>query len=207
MLQLAKRVYFAIAILIGLLIIVKSIDYFNPDFTSGFLIGKQAIFPYYRFFLYAHIIGAPVALITGIFQFAITRSKFHRQFGALYVASVLLIAAPGAFGMSFFSIGGVGSAINFLLMSVLWFLFTLKAYNHIRHGAVEHHKSMMTRSFILTNSAILIRVLSYLNVQFQMVEVELGYIIISWLSWLPALVAYELISSKERLDKVREIKA
>lgn len=192
--------------MIGIMIMVKSFDYFIPDFNRGFLIGKEAIFPYYKIFLYSHIIGSPIALFAGITQFTLTKTKFHQFIGKIYVSSIIFLAAPGALIMSFFSIGGTPSVLNFLLMSILWILFTSMAYKYALLGEIEKHKSMMIRSLILTNSAIFIRLLSYINHHFLLVELELGYIMISWLSWLPVLTAYELKLIKNRTKQLESTK-
>ena len=56
MLRLVKRVYFVFALLICMLIILKSIEYYSPNFEKGFLVGKTGIYPVYKLFLYSHII-------------------------------------------------------------------------------------------------------------------------------------------------------
>lgn len=199
MLRLVKGTYFVIAFFVCLLIILKSIEYFSPDFEQGFLIGKSGIFPVYKFFLYGHIVGAPIALLTGILQFLLRKSKLHRTIGLTYIISILLLAAPGGLGMSFYAIGGTISTVNFLLLSILWLLYTTLAFYYAKQKNYVKHRAMMTRSFILTNSAILIRLFSYINHELLLFELELGYIIISWISWLPALLTYEIVQIKKRL--------
>jgi uncharacterized membrane protein len=196
MLLLVKRIYFVFALLICILIILKSIEYYSANFEKGFLIGKSGIFPVYKFFLYGHIVGAPIALLSGLFQFSFRKSNFHRSIGLIYIASILLLAGPGGLGMSFYVIGGTINTINFLLMALLWLLTTSLAFYYAKQKSYEKHRSMMTRSFILTNSAILIRLFSYINHEFLIFDLELGYVIISWISWLPALLTYELMQIK-----------
>lgn len=191
--QLAKNGYWILALTICFLIIIKSTDYFYPDFSRGFLIGKKDVFSFYKVFLYAHITASPIAFLLGIFQFGFRRSKLHKILGKAYVLSILFFAAPAGFFMAWFAIGGVPSIVNFSLMAILWFVFTLKAYKSIWDGKIEEHRNFMIRSFILTNSAILIRLLSFVNNQFSIVDGTLGYILISWISWLPVLLVYELI--------------
>lgn len=190
-LRQVKNIYLLLAALVGLLILLKSVDYIYPDFTRGFLLNKRPIFPFYRFALYAHIIGTPLALFTGIYQFLFTKSGAHPFIGKIYVGSILLLAAPSGLFMSFYAIGGLISTANFFLMSTLWFGFTLLAYRHIKSGNVSRHRQFMTRSFILTNSAILIRLFSFINNHYQLTDITTGYILISWLSWFPALLFYE----------------
>ncbi len=194
----AKRAYLILALLICLLIIIKSTDYLIPDFARGFLLGKKEVFYFYKYFLYAHMVGAPIALITGIFQFLITRNRLHKILGKIYVISILFLAAPGGLGMAFYAIGGFWSITNFLILSIFWFFATLFAYLKIKEGRIKSHKIWMTRSFILANSAVLLRILSYFNNHYHLVEQPLGYILIGWLSWLPGLLIFEVFFRKTK---------
>jgi uncharacterized membrane protein len=190
-LRLVKGVYFVIAVIFGLLIIVKSLDYFCPDFSQGFLSDKGLVFYSYKYFLYAHIIASPIAFFVGIFQLAFSRTKAHRVLGWIYVCSIIFFAAPGGFYMAFYAIGGDISTINFTVMAIFWAYFTLKAFLKIKAGDILQHRQFMNRSFILTNSAILIRLFSFVNNHYGLMDVTTGYILISWLSWLPWLLIYE----------------
>ena len=190
--RLAKGIYLLIAAIIGLLIIVKSTDYITPDFNSGFLVDKQSQFFIYKYFLYAHIIGAPIALFAGAFQILRPYSIYHGKGGKLYFYTVVFLAAPGGFYMAFYAIGGMWSIISFLLLSTLWFVFTIQGLLKVRNGQIQLHKSFMTRSFILANSAILIRLLIFFNHKLDIMPPVEAYVWISWLSWLPALIIYEV---------------
>lgn len=195
----AKRVYLILALLICLLIVIKSTDYIIPDFSRGFLFDKEHIFKFYKYFLYAHMVGAPIALITGIFQFLITRNRIHQILGKIYVFSILILAAPGGFGMAFYAIGGGWSIANFLILSILWIFSTLQAYLRIKENNILSHRTWMTRSFILANSAVLLRILSYYNNHYNLVEQPLGYILIGWLSWLPGLLIFEIWNARKTM--------
>ena len=175
---------------------MKSLEYYSPDFNKGFLLGKKEEFDWYKYFLYAHILGSPVALFTGIFQFSFTYSSFHKNIGKAYLLSILFLAAPGALIMSFYAIGGIISTLNFLVMTFLWVFFTYKAYSSIRARDVFLHRRFMIRSFILTNSAILIRILSYFNHHYSLMNIETGYILVTFLSWIPALAVFEILKGK-----------
>lgn len=189
---LVKNTYFLIAFLISLSIIYLSINYFHPDFSKGYLIGKEAIFPFFKYFLFVHIIAAPIVYISGLIQFIFTKDKGHRLIGKIYIISVLFLAAPSGFLMSFFSIGGVFGILNFCVLSVLWFYVTYKSYKSILLGDFKLHKEFIIRSFVLANSAILLRLFSYFNNNYNLLEITNSYVVIAWLSWLPWLVVYEL---------------
>jgi len=191
--KLAKISYSIISLLIAIGIVISSISYFEPNFNKGFLIGKKAIFPYFKYALYIHMISSPIIFLTGLFQFLFPKTKIHTKLGALYVLLILFIAAPSGAFMSFFAIGGIPSIILFFILSVLWFYYTIVAYKHGKSGNRALHVKFIIGSFILTNSAIFLRLLSYLNNQFKFIEGEYSYTIISALSWVPALIIYELV--------------
>lgn len=188
--KLLRGLYFFLATLIGLLIIFKSYDYFHPNYEIGFLSNKGTI-SYYLIPLYMHILGAPIALFTGLFQFIQTQNRLHKTFGKVYIISILGLAAPGGLFMSFYALGGTFSILNFLIMAILWIVTTSQAWLQAKKGNYHSHKVWITRSFILTNSAVLIRVFSFINNYSLAFDHETAYVIISWMSWLPWLVIYE----------------
>lgn len=197
---LVKRIYFTIALIISLLIILKSIAYLNPDFNKGFLINKKHLFNYYKIALYTHIFSAPIAILSGLFQFTFYKSKHHKKIGSVYIFFTLFLAAPSAFFMSFYAIGGFISIINFLLLSILWFYYTYKALLFIKKGLITKHVQFIIGSFILTNSAVLLRIFLFTNNQFEFLNTTNGYIICSILSWLPLLLTYELFLKKKLVN-------
>lgn len=189
---LAKYSYFFIAFIICLSIVFLSKNYFTPNFSKGYLIGKQLIFPYFKFALYPHIISAPIIFILGLFQQIKPKSKYHKTIGKFYIILVLFIGAPSGLFMSFFAIGGYFAISNFMILSFLWFYVTFKSYREVIKGDITLHKQFITRSFILTNSAILLRLFSYLNNHYNLLDTINSYVIIAWISWLPWLLIYEL---------------
>jgi uncharacterized membrane protein len=191
-LRLVKFSYFTLAFLIAGMIVIKAIDYFHPDLTHGFLSGKRDVFhSWYKYALYVHIVTAPLTIFSGILQFSLSvKKKFHRLSGYVYLAAVFCAGISGFF-MSFKSIGGMGSSISFGILSILWLLFTIKSFLCIKAGNIPMHKAYMTRSFILANSAILLRLFSFISNHYLGADPVNAYIVISWLSWLPGLVIYE----------------
>lgn len=190
---LVKYLYFSVATTVVLMIIFKSIDYLQPDFASGFFAGKQDIHHWYKWFLYAHMAGGPLAFFCGVFQFMRKQAPIHRAVGMVYVLAVLLLAGPSGLVMALRAIGGPGSQISFGLLALLWMFFTYRAFHYAIRGQYALHEQWITRSFILTNSAILLRLLSFLHHHFLLMDIHRGYVVISWLSWLPWWLIYELI--------------
>jgi uncharacterized membrane protein len=187
---------------IAALIFHKSLDYFHPDFTCGYLIGKQNFFDgIFKYGLYAHIIGTPICILIGtlqiFFRFEKKYPKLHRNAGKVYVATVLFFAAPGGFIMAFSAIGGQLSELCFLLLAMLWMYFTYQAYKTARERNFLEHKKHMTRSFLLMLSAINLRILSFLFNHYLEFDSVQMYIWAAWLSWLPSLLIYELLLWKK----------
>jgi uncharacterized membrane protein len=190
--QLAKFSYFTLAFLIAGMIVIKAIDYFHPDLTHGFLSGKKDVFhSWYKHALYVHIVTAPLTIFAGILQFSLnTKNRFHRLSGYVYLAAVFFAAISGFF-MSFKSIGGMASSISFGILSILWLVYTINSFLFIKAGNIAMHREYMTRSFILANSAILLRLFSFISNHYLDTDPVNAYIVISWLSWLPGLLVYE----------------
>ena len=183
---------------IAFLIFKASLNYFHPDFTQGFLLGKKEFFDgVFKYGLYAHIVATPIAIVIGTIQFFFRFEKqfpkLHRAAGKIYVASVLFLAAPGGFIMAFSAIGGQASKLCFLLLSMLWIYFTFLAYKSAREKNFAEHKKHITRSFLLMLSAINLRVLAFIFNSFFPDDVVQMYIISAWLSWVPSLLIYEWI--------------
>lgn len=192
--RLAKGLWFAFALLVGALVVLKSLAYASPDFSQGFLLGKAAIFPWYRVFLWMHIAGAPLALGTGLLQFSLPRrGRLHRISGYGYVGAILALGAPGGLGMAFHAIGGWPSVLNFLVLTPLWIWFTVSALQAARRRDFPAHQRWMVRSFLLTNSAVVLRLLSFItNHYLPHLDPVTCYTANVWLSWLPALGVYEI---------------
>jgi len=192
--RLAKVLYFSFALLLAFAITLKAVQFLEPDFQrEGFLRGKESFFDYFKWSLYVHMFSAPLSILLGVIQFSTRPRKAHRWIGKLYVASILFFAAPSGFAMSFFAIGGLPSIINFILLSSLWFWFTLKAYRLARRRSYMAHRRFMVRSFLFANSAILLRLYGFANTTFLNMDPLQAYPFMAWLSWLPGLIILEVI--------------
>ncbi|NMF36081.1 DUF2306 domain-containing protein [Flammeovirga yaeyamensis] len=169
--------------------------YFTPNFQKGFLIGKEDIFSYYQFALYTHIVFAPITILCALYQMVFTKSKFHLITGKVYVFTVLFLAAPSGLIMSFYAIGGLTGIILFSTLSILWFFYTLKSYVSIRNNDIVSHKKWAIGSFILANSAILLRVNNLILHYIDHTEPVSNYLIAGFLSWVPFLIIHEILAN------------
>jgi uncharacterized membrane protein len=181
----------------AVLIFIKSLTYYVPNFERGFLSDKQTIFTQtiYPYFFYGHISISSIILLLGIFQFS---KKFranylntHRLLGKAYIALVLFISAPSAFVMGVYATGNWGIKGGFVIASILWWWFTYKAYLEVRKGNITAHQRYMQRSYIISLLAVFLRVYYYLLIAIFNVDSEHVYLFVVYASWLPNLFVFE----------------
>jgi hypothetical protein len=185
--KLAKALWLGMGLLVGALILVKSFTFLAPDFSRGFLKGKEAAFGWYAYCFYPHIFAGPMALFLGIAQlWGKKRGRWHRWLGYGYVGVVLGLAAPAGLVMAWLAMGGWWGKIGFALMALLWAYFTAKAFHRDR----RQHEAYMIRSFIMAYSAVWLRIFSFLMHEYGWPP-HPYYAISAWLSWVPFLLAYE----------------
>jgi len=195
---LAKLFYAALSSIVVIWITIHALAYFNPDFTTGFLLNRESNFSIYRFPLYVHIIASPIAFLSGLIQMMrAKKGMIHHWLGRVYMISILAFAAPSALFMSFFSIGGVASDLSFFILAMLWILYTFKAWQAARAHQYARHKRWVLGSFILTNSAISLRIFIVVFNQSNLDPID-AYILASYLAWAPFILAYEWVVFKNR---------
>ena len=152
--------------------------------------------PLYLPIFYIHVLTSVFCLLAGFTQFnnsiLNTKPNIHRWIGKIYVGTILLFAAPSGFFIGLFANGGFISKISFVLLAVLWFYFTLKAFTSIQQRNIAAHQKFMYRSFALTCSAITLRLWKVILVYlFQPSPMDV-YQIIAWLGWIPNIILIEL---------------
>ena len=179
------------------------LQYIPASSSASFLMIKQTEvtnLPAYLPVFYVHVYTSIFCLLAGFTQFSkyiLSKYKFvHRLAGLLYVAVIILFAAPSGLYMAIHANGNVYTKISFIILSVLWFYFTLMAYVKARTKHFGSHRQMMLCSFALTCSAITLRmwkvILAYL---FHPSPMDL-YNVIAWLGWVPNLIFVELYLHK-----------
>jgi uncharacterized membrane protein len=194
----AKIFSLVILLFVGFLIIVKSLGFYSPDFSRGYLSNKKDIFDgFFKYGLYAHIASVPFIFLIGtaqiFFRYEFKKGKLHAALGKIYVYLILFISAPGAFIMSFYAFGGALSKASFFILTLLWFWFTFQGFMKGRKKDFSSHQQFMVRSYVLTLSAITLRIISFVFIHFFDFHGELAYTLVAWLSWLPFILLTELI--------------
>jgi uncharacterized membrane protein YozB (DUF420 family) len=188
-----------------ILMAVITLKYFPISSNVAFLQIKQTevigIKPYF-FIFYIHVCSSIFTLLAGFTQFNSGLLKqysfIHRWIGKLYVFVVLFLASPSGFFIGLFANGGFFSKISFVILSILWFYFTLKGFLLIKKSNIKRHKAFMMRSFALAFSAITLRLWKVVIVYLFHLSPMDVYQIIAWLVWVPNLLFIEYCIFKQK---------
>lgn len=95
--------------------------------------------------------------------------------------------------MAIYANGGLLGKSAFLLLDVLWFLFTFKAFTAALNKKFDVHRDYMIRSYALTFSAISLRTWKIIMTQLGWVDMSYIYIVDAWLALLVNLLVSEWI--------------
>ncbi|MBB4688111.1 DUF2306 domain-containing protein [Amycolatopsis jiangsuensis] len=165
-------------------------------------------FPAYYWFLVGHVVFGSIAMITATVQiWPWVRRKFpvlHRWSGRAYVFGGVLPSGALALTVGSISPFGPTARASDVLLSVLWIGATFAGYRAARERRFGDHRRWMIRSFALTFSIILNRVISPIAAMILEPQVATTFggselaltqsigSISSWVSWTVALVAAQL---------------
>jgi uncharacterized membrane protein len=141
-----------------------------------------------------HAAAAATALLVGPIQFRSQlragRPKLHRVLGRVYVTGCLVGGATGLLLALGATTGRVSTA-GFGSLALVWLFATAMAWRLAVRRELARHREWMIRSFALTFAAVTLRV--YLPIaQTMPVELEDAYRAISFLCWVPNLIAAEV---------------
>ncbi|MDI9364998.1 MAG: DUF2306 domain-containing protein [Flavobacterium sp.] len=180
------------------LMIRLTLQYVPFSSEVAFLLIKQTEVQTVKWYLpifFVHVYSAIFVLIAGFTQFSATILKtnksLHRNAGKLYAIVVLVFAAPSGIFMGCFANGAWHSKVSFIVLGIIWWLFTGKAMLAIWQRQFILHEKMMVRSFALALSAITLRAWKVIIVySFGTAPMD-TYQIIAWLGWIPNLLIAE----------------
>lgn len=162
----------------------------HPPQTSAQALNNLVGVPW----LFIHVAGALTALVLGSWQFVpALRNGFgppHRWVGRIYVVGCLvggtagLVLAPGS------SAGPIAS-VGFGSLAVLWIAANLLGWRAARQRRFADHRRWMIRSWALTLAAVTLRLYLPLVMILDLPFLP-WYRAISFLAWVPNLIAAEL---------------
>lgn len=162
----------------------------HPPQTSAQALNNPVGVPW----LFIHVAGALMALVLGSWQFVpALRNGFgppHRWVGRIYVVGCLvggtagLVLAPGS------SAGPIAS-VGFGSLAVVWIAANLLGWRAARQRRFADHRRWMIRSWALTLAAVTLRLYLPLVMILDLPFLP-WYRAISFLAWVPNLIAAEL---------------
>ncbi len=177
-----------------------TLEYIPAQSDVSFLMIKQtevSTHSEYLYFFYAHVYSSIFVLLSGFLSVFIQPNSslrnLHQISGKIYVFTLLLIAAPSGIYMGFYANGGILAKISFVILGILWWFTTYKAYLEIRKKNVLNHKKWMYRSYALAVSAITLRLWKVVLVYFFQPNPMDVYEVIAWLGWVPNLILIEIL--------------
>lgn len=155
-----------------------------------------------RGWLFLHINGGTLALLTGPWQFWTgLRQKhlaIHRWTGRLFLAGVVM-GVVGAVGLSVTSTYGWAFAVGLMGLASAWVVTTGMAYYSIRKGLVALHKEWMIRAYVVTFAFVFFRILSDYGPTSRLQPENDRSITIAWACWVVPLAVTEMIFQLKRV--------
>lgn len=156
----------------------------------------RSVYADHRFGIMTHVLAAAAALSLGPWQFipALRQRwpRVHRQIGKAYLLLGVLPGGAAGFYMSWLAFGGAVSHVGFALGSLLWLATGVFAFTAARARRFDVHRDWMIRNFAMTFAAVTLRI--QLGACFGAgLRFENFYPILAWSSWIPNLIAAELI--------------
>lgn len=158
-----------------------------------------------RITFYLHVGLGIVAMLAGPVQFFGQRANLslsgpeaprsHPWLGRAYAVACVAIGVTGLhLGVNAF--GGFAARLGFVVLSTLLVASTALGWRAIRVGEIRAHVEWMTRSYAL--------ILAFVTIRFWQVAIPGGtsvpeaYALATWLSFVPNLIAAEILCSRRR---------
>lgn len=189
-------------LLAGLLILKVTLSvvleygaYFPPQFTNGFLQGRQHyFFGPYQWAFYAHLLSGPVTLIFGLVLLSEKFRRFaprgHRTLGKAQIALIVCILCPSGLWMAYYAETGAVAAIGFSTLAVATATCAILGWRAAVSQQFAEHRIWMNRCFLLLCSAIVLRLIGGAATVLAFSS-SWSYPLAAWASWLVPLVAWE----------------
>jgi hypothetical protein len=157
-----------------------------------------------RGWLFLHINGGMLALLTGPWQFwtGLRRRNLiiHRWTGRLFLLGVAM-GVTGAIGLSATTTYGWAFAVGLMGLASAWLVTTTMAYVSIRKGLIELHKEWMIRAYVVTFAFVTFRILSDYGPTSRLQPENDRSITISWACWVVPLAVTEMVFHLKRMKK------
>ncbi|MDX2036318.1 MAG: DUF2306 domain-containing protein [Isosphaeraceae bacterium] len=181
--------------LLSLLIAVYAVGIYGFGPGAEYLPSAfRASFRARSFAFSTHIYASATALLLGPIQFSaslrMSRPVVHRSVGRIYLIVAVPIGGLAGLYLSGFAFGGIVTKLGFGCLSVLWLFTAFQGYRSARSRDFSAHRRWMIRNYALTFAAVTLR-LYLLPSLFLRVPFVPSYQVVSWLCWVPNLLAAE----------------
>ena len=209
--KLESALFWCILYLGTAVIFWNSLDYFLPNTMHMFLFERMELTmqDWWKYTLYAHVIGGLTCLIASLLQYSkllLKRApKIHKYLGHIYALSILTLVFPTGVALSFVAKGGTSGTVGFLFLSVATLVTLLLGMIAIFKRNIKSHQAWITRSFALVTTAITFRSLQLMIAQTD-ISPETNYQLSLWLSIAInlSLAEYYLYKQNNRNHKSKQ---
>jgi uncharacterized membrane protein YozB (DUF420 family) len=155
-----------------------------------------------RTWLFLHINGGTLALLTGPWQFWTglrqRHMSIHRWTGRLFLLGVAAGVA-GAVGLVVKEAGYWAFGVGLMGLAASWLVTTSMAYYSIRQGLVALHKEWMIRAYVVTFAFVFFRVMSDYTPMSRLRPEGDRDITIAWACWVVPLAVTEMVFQVRRM--------
>ena len=172
-------------------------SYLPPDFSADFLIGRESyFFDGYHWAFFVHIASGPLSLGLGMLllsqRFRLRWPKWHRFFGRIQVACVLLFVVPSGLGMAAFTDSGVMAGTGFAALAIATGFTVVRGWTTAVQRRFVAHRLWMWRCYVLLCSAVVLRVFGGLATVMGY-ESPWFYPLAAWGCWVVPLTLLEIV--------------
>jgi len=194
----AKGIGWGLMLFLAILLFVTASRYLSMD-PDVYFSEQREVYIASPIPLLMHIAGSMLATILGPFQFLRKIRtgrylKIHRWLGRVYVMGVLFGGVGGAY-MVTIAYGGPIARLGLMIIAALWLVSGFMAYINIRNKKIETHRKWMVINYAITFAGVTLRLW---QIFFGVIGLDFltGYIIVTWLSWVPNLLVALWISNR-----------
>jgi uncharacterized membrane protein len=143
-----------------------------------------------------HAGSASIALMIGIPQLSRKwRERYPKTnvvFRNIYFVAVIIASLSG-FALAFIAQGGLPNLFGFITLSTIWFYSAIRAIVAIRKNDMPNYRLWMVRNYMLTSTAINLRILLGLWAVTQggQENIPVFYQTLGYLTWVPTFIITE----------------